>query len=180
MKHTTTHKMLDMVLAVALAVLAGGSFISIRAQAAVSALPQRATLSTAPLTNAGGSPRDVEDEIVRVDTQLSRVIVSVEQPGPLTWEVTDDGRAQKDLLLDGPDRPLQLVILVDLAAEREKKSEECHYQRLQRELDTLARRVRLQSPPLVVVSSPRAPRLPYDLKWPSSWETVFASDLRGA
>src|SRR5438105_4517304 len=71
MKHTTTHKMLDMVLAVALAVLAGGSFISIRAQAAVSALPQRATLS-------------------------------------------------------------------------------------------------------------RAPRLPYDLKWPSSWETVFASDLRGA
>jgi hypothetical protein len=180
MKQKPTHKILGVALAAALAVLAGGSRAATFAQSGTPAPAQSAALSTAPSLNSAAPATAGDEEVVRVDSRLSRVIVSVEQPGPFVWEVADNGRAQKDILVDGPDRPLQLVVLVDLAPGREKKSERIHYENLRRALDLLALHVRLKVRPVVFVSSSQAERLPYDFDWPASWETVYAGGLQGA
>jgi hypothetical protein len=182
MKHHTTTKLLLM-----LALAAAALWSAAPASAQEGPVTTSSTTGNTGLVGATAraalsttAPAVEEDEVVRVDSQLSRVIVRVEEADPLRWEVSDNGRRQKDLILDGPDRPLQLVILVDLIAEREKKGEAVHYERLQRELDTLAGRLRLQSAPLVVVSSPREEPLPHNIKWPSSWETIYTDGLHSS
>ena len=122
-----------------------------------------------------------DDEIISVNSRvahLSVAVTSITRPVPagLRWEVRHDSRTVDNLTVDAPgeSNPLSLVIVVDLAPGKGGES----YSRARRQLEALPSSLRLKAAPRVFVAASAGERLP--LRWPSSWPTAYAGDVRAA
>lgn len=160
MKHATTHNILLALLASILSVLSVGS---------VSA--QQSTLEPLP------EPA----EIIIVKAQLARLSIAVTSatkpvPKQLRWEVRHGARTITQLVVDAPDEhnPLSLVLLLDLAEQRDGACYSC----LRDQLEALPARLHLKSVPRIVVAAPAAARLP--VKWPQAWSATYTDSTSAA
>lgn len=110
-----------------------------------------------------------EAETIKVTTQLVRVSVAVpDRHDAVRWEVRDNSHLQSEVVVDGTDNPLGLVIVIDLA---EDHSPAWKYFQVEEELKRLPSRLHLKTSPRVYVSSPAESR--FQFKWPKSWPTAY-------